>query len=319
MTGPGAQVEVVSPGILTLVEDAGRAGLAGLGVSPSGFADRASASRANRLLGNLAGAALLEVIGHLELVTDSDLMIVVSGGGGPITVANRAHWGDHVLPWPAGALLVVGPATDGLRRYLAFRGGVLAPEVLGSRSRDVLAQLGPPPLRAGDVLPIGRPPTPWPTVDGAAQPPYPTAVELRIMLGPHDGWFTPESVRTFLSTRWEVGSDLSRVGIRMSGPPMVRAVDREVAPAAILRGSVQIPPSGRPTVFLADHPVTGGYPTIGVVVDSDTDLAAQTAPGSTVQFRSVRPPSFTVRRASAARPRTVDTWWQGEGDAVIHG
>jgi biotin-dependent carboxylase-like uncharacterized protein len=220
---------------------------------------------------------------------------------------------DTVLDLRPGARLELATATAGLRAYLAVRGGLELPAVLGSRSRDTLAGLGPAPLRPGDELPVGdpRPPrvTGWPTVEQApvAGPPPPDdVVVLRAVPGPRADWLDDAARAALWGAEWEVSADSDRVGIRLAGPPLDRAEavrDAELPSEGLVRGAVQVPPSGGPVLFLADHPVTGGYPVALVVLDADVDRAAQLRPGQHLRF--VRPgPS---RRPD--RPGPDSSWW----------
>jgi biotin-dependent carboxylase-like uncharacterized protein len=279
------EITVLSPGFQALVQDHGRPGLASMGVSPSGFADRRSARLANRLVGNPENAAVVELtIGGAELHTERDLTIAVTGAPGAVVMGGREVGCFRVVHWRAGQKLHIGPVTQGLRRYLAVRGGLDLPPVLGSQSFDVLSELGPAPLAEGTRLRVGAAHAAWPVVDDTAPSDFRGFTTLRFVWGPNTAWFTRDSIRDFTRFRWQVGNDLNRVGIRLDGPMLARSAAGEIPPAAVVRGAIQIPPSGRPTLFLADHPVTGGYPVLGVVVDEDTDLTAQLSPGNVVTF-----------------------------------
>jgi allophanate hydrolase subunit 2 len=124
----------------------------------------------------------------------------------------------------------------------------------------------------------------------ATQAPPVTDVSLRVVLGPRDDWFTPAAVETLTSQPWEVTADSDRVGVRLAGASLARSekgVGQELPSEPVVRGAVQVPPSGRPLVFLADHPTTGGYPVIAVVVGDGTDVLAQLRPGERVRFRRI--------------------------------
>ncbi|KPC70854.1 allophanate hydrolase, partial [Streptomyces sp. NRRL F-6602] len=95
--------------------------------------------------------------------------------------------------------------------------------------------------------------------------------ELRVALGPRDDWFTPEAVRRLLSEPWTVGAASDRVGMRLEGPALERAVGGELPSEGMVPGALQVPPGGRPVLFLADHPVTGGYPVVACVLRADLD------------------------------------------------
>ena len=280
---------VVRAGALTTVQDAGRPGHAHLGVPRSGALDRAAADLVNRLVGNPPAAAVLETtLDGCALRPRSTVTVAVAGAPCRVTVDGRpVAWGAPVRV-PAGALLDVGFAVSGVRAYLGVSGGIAVEPVLGSRSTDLLSGLGPAPLAAGTVLPLGRPSGVHARVDVAPQPAPPAELVLRVTLGPRDGWFTPEAVHTFLSRAYRVSSASNRIGLRTEGPALERARAGELASEGMVLGAVQVPPDGRPVVFLADHPTTGGYPVIAVVRAADLPAAAQAVPGTPVRFVAVR-------------------------------
>lgn len=255
-------LRVVTAGPRTLVQDLGRPGLAALGVSPSGAVDPLLLRRANALVGNRRGAACLEVLlGGLVLEAVTAATVAVAGGTG----AEVSHL-------RRGERLAV--ACRDLIAYVAVRGGVDVPPVLGSRSRDELATLGPDPVADGDVIAIGDDPGPG---EGPAPATTPRAATIRLLPTP---W--PSDLPPITDTIWTVSADSSRVAVRLDGPSL--GVDRTVPPVGIVRGAVQLPPSGRPVVFSADHPVTGGYPIVGVVHPADLASVVQSRPGTALQF-----------------------------------
>ncbi len=280
---------VVRAGSLTTVQDRGRPGHAHLGVPCSGALDAPAAALVNRLVGNPPGAAVLETtLTGCALRPRCAVTVAVGGAPCAVTVDGRpAPWGAPV-DVPAGALLDVGAARAGVRSYVAVSGGVLVEAVLGSRSTDLLSGLGPPPLADGTVLPLGRPRGPHTRVDVAPQPAPPAELVLRVVPGPRADWFTPEAVRTFTSRAYRVSSASNRIGLRTEGPALRRARAGELPSEGMVLGAVQVPPDGRPVVFLADHPTTGGYPVIGVVRTADLPAAAQAIPGTPVRFVPVR-------------------------------
>ena len=275
-------VTVRTPGPLTTLQDAGRPGQAGTGVGRSGAADRSSYRLANRLLGNPAGSAVLEVtFGGLVLEASADLTVVTTGARCP---GSQAH--DAPGRLPAGSTLRLGVPATGLRTYVGVRGGFVVPPVLGSRSTDVLAGLGPPVVAAGDVLPVGDPELPMPGVDLApVADPEGGEVTVRVLPGPRRDWFAEGAWATLTGTAYSVTSESNRVGLRLDGSVLERAGRAELPSEGMLRGALQVPPSGRPVLFLADAPVTGGYPVIGYVVDDDLDRCAQLRPGQSLRFR----------------------------------
>lgn len=282
-------LSVVRAGALTTVQDRGRPGHAHLGVPRSGALDRPAADLVNRLTGNAPGAAVLETtLSGCALRPRSTVTMAVAGAPCRVTVDGRpVAWGAPVRV-PAGALLDVGPAVAGVRAYVGVCGGIAVEPVLGSRSTDLLSGLGPAPLADGTVLPLGRPTGSHARVDVAPQPAPPDELVLRVTLGPRDDWFTREAVRTFAARAYRVSPASNRIGLRIEGPALERARPGELPSEGMVLGAVQVPPDGRPVVFLADHPTTGGYPVIAVVHADDLPAAAQAVPGTPVRFVAVR-------------------------------
>ncbi|UAJ78773.1 biotin-dependent carboxyltransferase family protein [Leifsonia sp. ZF2019] len=288
-------LRILEPGALALVQDLGRPGWASLGVSPSGALDRAALRLGNRLLGDDEGAAGLELLlGGFSARFETETWFAVTGADGQLELDGRSVDPHLAVRAPAGATLRIGPPRHGMRHYLAVRGGVDAHPVLGSRSRDTLAALGPEPLRAGDVLPFGATRGAVPALDFVPLS-APTAgpIELRAHRGPRSDWFIAAAVDAFHDTQWILSAESSRVGARLdppaagrhSAPLLERRIAAELPSEPMVAGSVQVSPDGRPTVLLADHPVTGGYPVIAVVADASLDLLAQARPGQPVTFR----------------------------------
>ncbi|KOX22094.1 biotin-dependent carboxyltransferase family protein [Nocardiopsis sp. NRRL B-16309] len=279
-------LEVVAAGPMTTVQDTGRFGHADLGVGRSGAADADSYARANRLLANPPGAAALETtMGGLRVRARGPVTVAVTGAPVPLTVGGRGAATDTVLHLPDGTELAMGLPPRGLRSYLAVRGGVDVRPVLGSRSTDVLAGLGPEPPVPGSVLPVGPPPRDFPVVDHVcAAPVSGDRITLRVVLGPRQDWFTGRALETLLSGEYEVTPRSDRVGARLSGPALERSHPGELPSEGMVAGSLQVPPGGEPVLFLADHPVTGGYPVVAVIRSADLPRAAQARPGTRIRF-----------------------------------
>ncbi|WP_069883965.1 biotin-dependent carboxyltransferase family protein [Streptomyces luteocolor] len=276
---------VVRAGALTTVQDLGRPGHAHLGVPRSGALDLPAARLANRLVGNPPDAAVLETtVNGCAVRPRRALTVAVTGAPCPVTVDGRpAPWGAPVRV-PAGALLDVKTVVSGVRCYIAFDGGVAVDPVLGSRSTDLLSGLGPPPFADGAVLSLGRPDGTYARVDTAPQPAPPRELVLRVTLGPRADWFTESALTTFTTRAYRVSPASNRIGLRTEGPALERALQGELPSEGMVLGAVQVPPDGRPVVFLADHPTTGGYPVVAVVREADLAAAAQAAPDTPVRF-----------------------------------
>ena len=281
---PPGGLRVLATGPLATIQDRGRPGLARLGVSPSGAADRGALALGNRLVGNPPDAAGIEVtLGGLCVRAEQPCVIALTGADAHALVDGRPTGPNATLTLAAGATAQLGVPDDGLRSYLAVRGGVAGPAVLGSRSRDVLAQLGPAPLSVGDLLPIGPAGPALPDTDWAPGAAY-ADVTLHCRPGPRADWFTETARATLTSAGWHVSGDIDRIGVRLAGPKLRRAITDELPSEGLVRGAIQVPASGQPLIFLADHPTTGGYPVIAVVDDADTDAVAQLRPGERVRL-----------------------------------
>lgn len=286
MTAHGAgtrALRVLRTGPLTTVQDLGRPGRGALGIGRSGAADRAAHRLANALVGNPPDAATLEVtLGGLVVEAEGALDVAVAGA--------RCPGAPHLTPvhLPEGARLDLGVPPAGLRTYVAVRGGVDVTPVLGSRATDLLSGIGPPVVAAGDRLPVGARRGPFPGVD-VAPVAEPAAGEVTVVVlpGPRPEVLDPAGWDVLTGSAWTVGADSNRIGVRLEGPALAlaRRTGAEPPSEGMLRGAVQVPPSGHPVVFLADHPVTGGYPVPGYVRDADVDRCAQVRPGQRLRFR----------------------------------
>lgn len=260
-------LEVVECIGLATVQDLGRPGFGQLGVPPSGALDPAALKLANRLAGNPEDAAGIEIVGRLRIRAARHIRVALTG---PVAV-------EHVRDLSISAVRL---------RYLAVAGGIAVAPVLGSRSTDTLSGLGPQPLKAGDALPVGDPPTPS-IVDWAPEPAPPAELELGVTFGPRDDLF--DDAAALLRWAYTVGMG-DRIGVRLEGPRLSRADLGASEP--VVTGAIQVPPDGLPLVFLNDHPTTGGYPVIGVVDGVDVPMLAKAGRGTPVRFRR------TPRRAA---------------------
>jgi biotin-dependent carboxylase-like uncharacterized protein len=273
---------LAAPGLVT-VQDLGRVGLAHLGVPRAGPLDRPAAALAGRLVGNDAGAAVLEVtLGGITLRAGAGRWVAVTGAPCPVAVDGAAR-GHIRAEWvPVGAELRLGPAVSGVRSYLAVGGGWAPDPVLGSRSTDTLAWVGPPRVVGGARLPVGAVVGPPAAVD---VPPRERSGPLRVDPGPRLDRFAAGTLARLCATSYVVGAASDRVGLRLVGDPLERVDERELASEGMVLGAVQVPPDGRPVVLLADHPATGGYPVVAVVRPDDLAQVAQLRPGDAVSFR----------------------------------
>ena len=275
---------VVDPGPLTLVQDAGRPGLGAQGVGASGAFDRAAMRHLHALLGDPPETAVLEVLaGGLKLRAEADHRLAVTGGIGPVHVDGEHVEHGRAFVVRAGQEVVVGPVELGLRSYVGVAGGVEVDLVLGSRSADTMSGLGPSKLAAGDVIAVGPPAHPAEIEDVPALLTS-GVTTVSAVPGPREDWFTGDAVRTLFSAQWTVSARSDRIGVRLEGPSLEREVTDELPSEPCIRGSVQVVSAGMPVVLGPDHPVTGGYPVIAVVLDDHVDRLAQVRPGDIVRF-----------------------------------
>ncbi|OBF59741.1 allophanate hydrolase [Mycobacterium sp. 852002-53434_SCH5985345] len=284
-------LEILRTGPLAVVQDLGRPGLAHLGVSRSGAADRRAHQLANRLVANPDDRATVEVTlgGFAARVRGGDIDIAVTGADANPTVNGIKFGTNSIQHVRDGQTIALGTPSAGLRTYLAVRGGIAVEPVLGSRSYDVMSAIGPSPLRAGDQLPVGEHTLDYPELDQA-----PVAaitgnmVELAVVPGPRDDWFVdPDAL---VHNDWVASDRSDRVGMRLVGRPLQHCYpDRQLPSEGTTRGAIQVPPNGLPVILGPDHPVTGGYPVVGVVVDEDIDKIAQVRPGQSVRLHWSRP------------------------------
>ncbi|TSI15935.1 urea amidolyase family protein [Brevibacterium aurantiacum] len=287
---------VIRPGLQLLIQDLGRPGFAAMGVSSAGAADRSALQAANRLVGNSETTAGLESFGGgAKLAITGAGVAAVTGAYAAITVtsADGAVFQHHLgeaFSLVNGDELELGTTERGTRAYIAFRGGIETETALGSASADTLAHLGPAHLEPDSTVALGRPDSAPHLVDpvrGSGHerhlPAPGETIEMSVTLGPRDDWFTSAGVETLLGQEWTVTHESDRVGLRLSGVvPLERSRTGELPSEGAVTGALQVPPNGQPVLFGPDHPLTGGYPIIASV--DDTDLAAQLSPGVKIRF-----------------------------------
>jgi antagonist of KipI len=302
-------VAVLRAGLLTTLQDRGRFGHAALGVGCAGPMDAVCHRLANALAGNADGAAALEIaLAGPCLRFERDAVVAVAGAELPLHLDGRAVDAWRPFAVGAGQVLDVGRARRGAYAYLAVSGGFAAAPVLGSRSVDVNARLGPlggRALAAGDVLACGAPalrlrrrahwsldPRPW----FDAEPARP----IRLMPGTHRDALAPAARAALFGAEFRVGAG-SRVGVRLAGAPLALQAPVEIVSEPAAFGTLQLPPGGEPIALMAEHPVTGGYPRIGQVAAVDLPRLAQRAPGAGVRFRPCDPDDAQTRYLARER------------------
>ena len=286
---PEARLDIVSAPFPALFQDAGRLSQLAQGVAASGAADMGAFRALNRLLGNPAGTAAVEIgAGPLKLRASRTCTLAVTGAARQITVNGGPGFATHCpIPVDAGDEIAIGAPRNGCYSYLGARGGFDVTPVLGRAATDTLAHIGPEALRAGGWIGLANgpaqalgPPEPVPPL------PRPGAlIVVDVIPGPRADWFPPETLALFTAQDWLVTPRSSRIGKRLEGTPLHRNDSRELPSEATMTGAIQVPHSGQPVLFLPDHPLTGGYPVIATVAADHLDLAAQVPPGARLRFR----------------------------------
>lgn len=282
---------ILRPGLQATVQDLGRRGWGHLGVPEAGAVDVESLRLANRMVGNVEGAAVVEfLLGGFEVCFDNDAVFCLAGAHAPSQLDCRPIPQHAWIAAKGGQRLSAGRPEFGMWTYLAVRGGVNVPAVLGSRSTDTLSGLGPPPLRAGTSVAVGSvapsPPRHADVVWASSVVPG-GEVTVRFWWGPRDDWFTLEARSALTSSLWEVSHETDRVAARLLGPPLTTQRHDQLPTEGLSCGSIQVPPSGQPIVHLANHPPTGGYPVIAVVHVADLALIGQAVPGTRVRLHQL--------------------------------
>jgi len=302
---------IISPGLLTTVQDGGRFGHAAIGVGTSGAMDAVALRLANILVGNPENAAGLEItLRGPRLRCDAECLIALTGA--PIEArcdgASVPMW--RPLSVRTGKQLDFGGMRRGARSYLAVAGGLQTEPLLGSRSVDVNAGIGRA-LVAGDVLPItssasvsakwSLDPLPW--FGDLTEP-------IRIVGGTHFSRLDTESQRALFAEEFRIGADSNRVGYRLDGARLALGDPLELVSAGVVPGTVQLPPGGTPIVLMAEAPTVGGYPRIAHISEVDLPRLAQCRPGARVRFTQVSPEAAQTlylerERAITALAQTV--------------
>ncbi|HTP52144.1 MAG TPA: biotin-dependent carboxyltransferase family protein [Anaeromyxobacteraceae bacterium] len=284
---------VLKPGLLTTVQDAGRPGYRAFGLPVAGAMDRLSYALANLLAGNAPGAAALEMTllgGAFRFSREG--YAAVCGADMQASLDGRPLGPASGFPVAAGSELAFGGARVGVRTYLAVRGGLDVPLVLGSRSTYSRAGIGGfegRALRVGDALPLGRPrgtrPPPRSLAPGLA-PEVGGEVRLRCIPGPQDDLFTTIGRAMFFGAEYRVTNRNDRMGYQLEGPSIQHAGGADIVSDALVPGAVQVPGSATPIVMTVDAQTTGGYAKIATVIGSDLRRLAQARAGDVVRFES---------------------------------
>lgn len=316
-------LRIVSAGFAPTLQDLGRPQVQHLGVSPSGALDPVALRIANALVGNPPDAAAIEmrVMGPTVEVDAEAVRMALVGTGAPLEIMGerRVEAPSHQsIRLTRGRRLRIGSLSDTGVAYLAVEGGFALDPVYDSLSTYVRARIGGlegRALRDGDSLPLQLPDAgeraerrcgdrSWWHDDGP----------VRVMLGPQDDYFTPDSMAAFFDGEYRITREADRMGMRLDGPVLAHSRGHDIVSDGIVTGAIQVPGNGRPIVLLADHQTTGGYPKLGTVISADVPRLGRMRPGDALRFARV-----DVDEAEAARrsleervARTIDRFVPAE-------
>ena len=283
-------IKITMPGALTTVQDAGRFGYQKSGIGTSGVMDLESYQKANYLVGNESGEAVLEFTlfgGAMELTEDG--IIAITGADMEPTLNDRPIAMNQPVPVRSGDVLAFGMAKEGCRSYLAVAGGLDVPVVLGSRATNMKCRMGGyegRPLKAGDEIAVGADRKDFDQIKDrrvkARQ--YLSEITVRVVEGPQAEYFTEGGKKTFYKETYTISDQSDRMGYRMEGKKIESVSGTDIISDGIALGSVQVPADGRPVVLLADRQTTGGYAKIATVCSFDIPKLVQGRPGDRVRF-----------------------------------
>ncbi len=289
-------IKILNPGAMTTVQDEGRFGYMDSGISESGAMDKHSYRKANYLVGNKKDEAALEItLMGPELLFDKDTVFGYMGAemeamlDGEIVSRGKAYLARK------GQSLKFGFAKNGIRAYLAFAGGIDVPIVLGSRSTNIKCGIGGykgRKLQAGDLLDTGNAGYSAHKIRRilrrkATPKEYRSEIQVRVIPGPQDDYFTENGMIDFFNTPYKVSTDIDRMGIRLDGKAIEAKTPTDIVSDGITFGSIQVTSSGMPIILMADHQTTGGYAKIATVVSDDLQFLAQARPGDVIRFKQV--------------------------------
>lgn len=284
---------VLQSGLQSTIQDLGRTGLQADGIPESGALDPVALQIGNRLVGNPVGAAGIEMplLGG-AFRAESALVVALTGADLGPTVNDRPVPMWEAISLAPGDRLGFAGLRSGCRCYLAVAGGIDVPQVLGSRSSDLLGKLGLPALRAGQSLPVGGERLATEVLAGRRlpaelRPLYPMELEVRVVPGPQDDHFHPAAMEILASSVYTLNPRSDRMGCRLDGPILPHVNGADIISDGMPLGAIQVPPDGKPIILFRGRQTMGGYTKIGVVISPDVARIGQLPPGGRIRFKLV--------------------------------
>lgn len=293
-----AALRIVSPGLMTTIQDFGRRGFQRLGIPVSGALDPVSLTAANLLVGNAPGTGALEIAyqGPTLLIEADSARVAFAGAAAALDILSEGRGAPERLPvlqsrrLRKGQTLRIGALSGSAVGYLAVEGGFAIPPFMGSLSTYTRGGFGGwcgRAIAAQDVLPLQRGQVEdreerlLPALDLA--PPR----RFRVVLGPQDDYFSERGIRTFLEAEYTVSPASDRMGMRLDGPALEHAKGYNIISDGIAPGAIQVPGNGLPIVLLADRQTSGGYPKLATVISADLPALGRLTPGAKVNFEAI--------------------------------
>ena len=289
-------LEVITPGLMTSVQDRGRFGFQALGISVSGALDPDGFDLANALAGNEAGTGALEIrmLGPTLEVTAESVTVALAGTGAGIEVMSPEREvisACRSVTFRKGQVFRIGAIGDSAVCYLAVHGGFDLPDVYGSQSTCMSAGFGGfhgRILEKGDCLPLRKAAAESLSQRILRRPPEPdSSPVIRVIAGPQDDYFSAAGIETFFGTGYTVSQAVNRMGMRLEGAAVAHEKGFNIASDGIVRGAIQVPGNGLPIILMADCQTTGGYPKIATVISTDMPKLGRMMPGADIRFEAV--------------------------------
>lgn len=287
------QFEIQSPGILSLLQDAGRYGQHTIGLTSGGPMDPLAYKWANRLLNNSDNATVIEItVGGLKIKSRTNTFVAVTGAVVPVKIngTEQSQW--QTLAIKKDDVLELGFATQGCRIYLAVAGGFQVESQFTSTStvtREGIGGLEGTKLNLGDTLPLcesADSKIEMKTLPSEHIPEYSNEVTLRVIPGYQQKEFSRHQQRMFFYHEYSISELCDRMGYRLSGPSVTCNIDG-ILSEGIALGAIQIPKDGQPIILMNDRQTIGGYPKIGSVLSLDLAKLAQLTQGAKVRFEPI--------------------------------
>ncbi|MGJ8622489.1 MAG: biotin-dependent carboxyltransferase family protein [Yoonia sp.] len=312
-----AAFSVTFAGPLVTVQDAGRPGNMRYGVPASGPMDRLAFAAAHAALGNAPGLAGVEIsLGGLMLqCTQGSVTVAITGGDFTVEHGGQKTTSWTILTISKGERLAIRAGKAGSWAYLAFAGHLASTAWLGHQATHASSGFGGGAIRSGDTLLVQEAAVREDRLGAIPQPTQMPEGPIRVVTGPQDQHFAGDAVERFLSEPFTVTDSYDRMGMRLDGPKLELDGALSIPSEPIVRGSVQVAGDGVPTVLLADHQTTGGYPKIATVISCDTDRLAQFRAGQKLRFAAIS----SAQAVDAVRDYAAKTTQYLEQVAVARG